>query len=154
MSDRTQGAQIGTDTSDERPTRYGVTQGPELGPLLFTVYMAPMQDMLKRHAVECHTFDDNLQIYTSYYLRVSDDMDRATQIFCDCINEMKCWMVQHKLKLNDEKAEFMVTFSPHHLRDLDYRNILWVRVLPLSLLFLSENSELILIPTHENAASC
>ena len=25
-------------------------------------------------------------------------------------------MVQHKLKLNDEKTEFMVAFSPHHLR--------------------------------------
>ena len=73
-----------------------------------------MQDMLKRHAVEYHKFTDDLQINTSYYPHVPDDRER--QRLCDCINEIKCWMVQHKLKLNDEKTEFMVAVSPHHLR--------------------------------------
>ena len=125
MSDRTQCTQIGTDTSDERPLRYGVLQGSVLRPLLFTVYMEPMQDMLKRHAVEYHKFSDDLQIYTSYYPHVPDDRER--QRLCDCINEIKCWMVQRKLKLNDEKTEFMVALSPRVLRKFGLPKNLVVR---------------------------
>ena len=95
---------IGRDTSSERPLRYGVPQSSVLGQLLFTVHTAPMQDILKRQSVEYHKFADELQIYTSYYPRVPDDMERATQRLWDCINEIKCWTVQHKLKLNDEKS--------------------------------------------------
>ena len=73
MSDRTQRVQIGTDTSDECPSGYDVPQGSVLGPMLFTVYTASMQDMLKRHAEEYHEFANNLQIYTSYYHHVVDD---------------------------------------------------------------------------------
>ena len=61
MSDNTQRVQIGSDTSDERPLRYGVPQGPGLGPLLFTVYTAPMQDVLKRQAVEYHKFAEKIR---------------------------------------------------------------------------------------------
>ena len=69
-----------------------------------------------KEAVEYHKFADDLQIYTSYYPHVPDDMECATQRLCDCINEIQCWMVQHQLKLNDEKTEFMVALSPHHLK--------------------------------------
>ena len=30
--------------------------------------------------------------------------------------EIKCWMVQHKLMLNDEKTEFMVALSPRDMK--------------------------------------
>ena len=66
-----------------------------------------------KEAVEHHKFADNLQMYTSYYPHVPVDMERATQRLCDGI---KCWMVQHKLKLNDEKTELMVALSHNHLR--------------------------------------
>ena len=108
----TQRVQIGTDTSDERLLRYGVPQGSVLGPLLFTVCMVPMQNILKKYAVEYHKFADDLQIYTSYYPHSPDDMEGDTHRLCDTI---KCWTVQHKLKLNDDKNEFMVALSPHHL---------------------------------------
>ena len=70
ISDRTQHVQNGSDISDECPLRYGVPQGSVLGPLLFTVYTEPIQDILKRHAVEHHKLADDIQIYTSYYPHV------------------------------------------------------------------------------------
>ena len=107
-----------------------VPQGSVLGPLMFAVCTAPVQDMLKRHAVEYHKFAGYLQIYTSYYTHVSDDTERVTQILFHCISEIKCWMVQHKLKLNDEKTELMVSLSPHHPRKCGLP--------PSNLLFLSD----------------
>ena len=40
----------------------------------------------------------------------------AVQRLSDCIGEFKCWMVKHKLKLNESKTEFIMALIPHNLK--------------------------------------
>ena len=127
MSDRTQHMKIGTDTSSECLPKYGVPHGSVLGPLLFTVYTAPMQDILKRHAVEYHTFAVYFQMYTSNYPQLPNVMESATQRLYDCIKEVKCWMVHINSKLNDEKTECMVALSRYPRRKFEPPKNLVVR---------------------------
>ena len=117
MTDRTHSVRLGSDTSDARPLRYGVPQGSVMGPLMFTMYSAPVDDILKLYPdVSYHKFADDLQLYISYRPNVPGDLDRARDRLSQCIRDIKDWMIRHKLKLNDSKTEFLALMSPHHLK--------------------------------------
>ena len=88
--DRAQRVRIGTDASEERSVKYGVLQGSVLGPLLFTVYTAPLQGTVTRLSVDYHQFAEDLQIYTSYCPHIPGDLECVVLGLSDCIGEVKC----------------------------------------------------------------
>ena len=83
-----------------------------------TVDDVRMKGKVKSHSVNYHKFADDLQIYASYIYcpHVPGDLECAVQRLSDCIGEVKCWLVKHKLKLNESKTGFMVALSRHNLQ--------------------------------------
>ena len=63
-----------------------------------------------------HTLADDLQILTSYCPHIPGDLECVVRRLIDVIGEVKCWLVKHKLKLNQSKTELMVAVSPHNLK--------------------------------------
>ena len=60
---RTQRVNIAGSSSSPRNLHYGVPQGSILGPLLFTLYIAPLQGVIATFNLQCMFYADDTQLY-------------------------------------------------------------------------------------------
>lgn len=90
--------------SDEYSINEGVPQGSVAGPSIFTMYTAPIADIIKSHGIEHMIYADDTQLYL-----VLDPMDRGNAIHRleICIADIKTWSVKNKLMLNESKTEVL-----------------------------------------------
>ena len=65
LTDRTQSVTVGNATSVPQTLIYGVPQGSVLGPLLFALYFAPLEDIIKAHGRDAMVYADDVQLYIS-----------------------------------------------------------------------------------------
>ena len=106
LHQRSQRTKIGDKLSDPLVLPFGVPQGSILGPLLFTLYVNPVGEITKNHDISSMFYADDSQLYISFDHR----KDHGSQLYKleNCISEIRKWMQQNVLKLNDSKTEFIV----------------------------------------------
>ena len=82
-----------------------------LGPILSTIYTQPLGDIVRWHSMKFHLHADDTQVYLSFIgHNPHSEQDALTQLE-SCISDIKLWMLQNRLKLNDSKMELLQLLS-------------------------------------------
>ena len=106
LRSRTQQVLIG-DNTFSKPTQLkcGVPQGSVLGPILFTLFTAPPEEVCRKHGINFQSYADNQQNYLSFKPSDTNSIAKCKQSLEVCIKDICKWMRTNKLKLNDEKTK-------------------------------------------------
>ena len=118
-SDRTQRVAGNGGLSDTFP----LAQGSCLGPLLFTVYTSELFDIVDRHLPSVLSYADETQLYLAFSPNVQGDDASAVKAMCDCIMDLRKWMIRDRLMLNDDKTEFLLLGTKQQLAKVDINSI-------------------------------
>ena len=98
---RTQTVTVNDQSSRPADVFFGVPQGSLLGPILFILYSALLSSLFETHSVSNQSSADDTQLLHS----CPPDQVHATVLTMQTrISDVKTWMTQNKLKLNDDKT--------------------------------------------------
>ena len=119
LSDRSQRVSLDGKVSDKFQLTHGVPQGSCLGPLLFTLYVSKLFDIIKGHLPHVHTYADDTQLYLAFKPDSAVNALDAVNAMELCIRDLRTWMLHDKLKLNDNKTEFILIGTRQQLAKVD-----------------------------------
>ena len=120
LNERTQCVKINNVFSTDVTLPYGVPQGSVLGPLLYTLYTAPLGKLIKNYDLNYHFYADDTQLYLSIEPSNVHDLIFTLE---QCIEDVKNWMHVNKLKLNDDKTEAILINPKKYEIDNDHLSI-------------------------------
>ena len=105
LLDRNQCVVVNNSASSSSLVMFGVPQGSVLGPVLFVLYTTPLSDIIANHSVNHQLFADDTQLKKS--ARPND-----VQNLQSCTDDIKAWMCNNQLKLNEDKTEAILFSTP------------------------------------------
>ena len=103
---------------------FGVPQGSCLGPLLFTIYASKLFDVIKEHLPTVHCYADDTQLFVSFSPNKSTGQCEAVNAIQHCVKDVRNWMNNDKLLLNDDKTEFLIIGTKQQLAKVNIDHIL------------------------------
>jgi len=118
LDQRYQSVSIHESMSESCHLQFGVPQGSVLGPLIFVLYTKPIGIIARKFGVQYHLYADDTQLYVSLDLGNEQNFTSSLENLKHCIAEIRLWMTQNMLKLNDDKTDIIYMTSSHYAKSL------------------------------------
>jgi hypothetical protein len=109
LSNRHQKVSVNGKLSSSLPLKIGVPQGSVLGPLLFTLYLSGLRDVIASFNVKYVLYADDIQLYISCPI---NELPLALTRLHNCIKAVIQWLQSSLLTVNQSKFQFMILGSP------------------------------------------
>ncbi len=117
LSDRYHFVYLNRESSQLSPVKYGVPQGSVLGPLLFSIYMLSLGNIIREYGISFHCYADDTQLYISTRPDETYKLSKLTE----CVKNVKDWMTNNFLLLNSDKTEILLIGPKNSTQNLlDY----------------------------------
>lgn len=104
LTDRTQFVHIQGRSSTLKRVTTGVPQGSVLGAFLFSVFTAPLGQLISDHQVKYHQYADDTQLYC----QLDVPSDNCFNVVSSCAKAVINWHLNNGLMLNASKTEAIV----------------------------------------------
>ena len=102
MSECSQFLAIEHSKSNVTRCEFGVSQGSVLGPILFTLYVAPVANVILSFGMSQHKYADDSQLYIAAN---QDNIQMKLDLLRDCTAAVNDWFLLNGLSLNPDKSE-------------------------------------------------
>ena len=102
LTSRVQSVIINDTQSSELPVSFGVPQGSVLGPLLFSLFFAPLEEIIAAHGLNCMIYSDDTQLYVSLNPKSREHVLSSIDL---CTKDIMAWCTSNGLSCNAGKTE-------------------------------------------------
>ncbi len=110
LEGRPQCVRIGNSLSNPVIHEFSLPQGSVLGPKWFTIYTYPVHNIIIKHKLQYHVYADDTQMYISFK-PTQNVADQSIECMESCICEIRQWMQDNFIQMNDQKSEFVLIWS-------------------------------------------
>jgi hypothetical protein len=102
---RSQFVKVDSAVSQTLGCDFGVPQGSVLGPLIFSLFISPVANLISSFNTHFHQYTDDTQLY----IGVSPGGIQPTkELINDCTSTLQNWFLQNGLCLNPDKSETLI----------------------------------------------
>lgn len=101
---RSQFVKCSNQLSSVYPITGGVPQGSVLGPLLYSLYVSPLSDIINDYNLLHHIYADDTCIFISFRDQIPFDLP----ILENCVSHVCDWFNWNRLKVNPSKTDLLV----------------------------------------------
>ncbi len=127
LTDCKQKVIINDNESTNRKLKYGVPQGSVLGTIMFNIYMAPLGELIRKYGLQYHIYADDTQLYIDFNPLDIDDCNQVKLNMEKCIRIIKDFLLEHRMKLNVNKTEFLIMGTSNKLTKVSLMKLTLVR---------------------------
>ena len=93
------------------------------GPAFISHYASKLFQILNRHLPSVHTYAEDTQLYLSFKPSDSSSEVEAVSAMQKCISDVRSWMSEDQLMLNDDKTEFLIIGTRQQLSKISIQSI-------------------------------